>query len=910
MSNSTDHKIHFSYVHIRKYYVLIKFGGMKADSNNITINNQRVKVYKFDTPFSVLERYSSIINASKTRIDKPYVLQTLPQFLRFTLTTQDFYFENDKNYEIEDVREVRNMSLDLFLKSIEVLSSTFTNLQPKEIIFIYIIEKGYSSVSIEDFGRIYTDDEFGEKLKRLSSTFSIEGRVFSNYRITYISVGKYVSYVASQSRKIQGRAKSEENVFDSLSKLKPVELNEFVIEGTIEELTLHFGKETSLYSIFDELSASFIIPFIVFSDGKTLFYKIYKHIRPIAEWLDIGHRPDHTPVIYFYVLDEPENNNNSKRVLTKELLRDTGDIYRGGVWLSSPSSILNHVIRVDSRGAVTYVHDILGNLKTHIPFDIVNETQYETRGKFSVSNNTFNKAVFAALITNDPVFSHLLYLDERSKSILEKKRFVYYHDSQHMDNGNNNTTLNTLTITMTDSVTETGSHIDVRISRAATENQIHQFMVLFSYMFSMYLQKKEDTINKYTKLYNTINFKKYERKVTIKRVDIKTGKRLKLLEQHNPAAFKHGGYSSKCQPKRRQPYLVPKSEIKNVKKKFETAEPKEIAKELEKYGMLNWPEGSDDWYACYPRESDDDEKRHIWPGLIKQNPKAGNYDKYPLLPCCFISNQFTKKGSKKATDSKVTEQENIEDVFDRPLSSNKATPQNRYAELPYYMQNIVENAGYSQVEYRTKKFLPILRYGVIESLDSMVHCIERAVNEDYATMNTDDKKARVRDVLDRLSKKNDDWLVVCRQEMYNYTYEEIQSELLNPGTYIDPDMYINLFAKFYDCNIIIFKMDDGHPKGDVSLPRFSKAYLSYKFNPKTETVVIVKVQSQRARVGTVRGIYQCELVVKYENGKVQYLFESKDKFIKKCFSIFSKVNDVFITSPDDMYITYNPQILL
>jgi hypothetical protein len=887
------------------------------DRVSIIINNRRIKIYKFDTPFSVLERYSSIVNSSKVRVEKPYVLQTLPQFLRFTVDVQDISFENNKNYEIEDIRDVRDLSLDLFLKSIEVLLSTFINLQASSIIFIYIIEKGYGGVSIEEFGRIYGDNELGEKLKKISSTFRIEGKVFSNYRITYISVGKYVSYVDSQSRKIQGRTKSEENVFDSLSKLKPIELNEFIIEGTIEEITLRFEKETSLYSIFDALSTSFIIPFIVFSDGNTLFYKIYKHIRPIAEWLDIGHRSDRTPVIYFYVLDEPENNNDRKNIGNIGNAKDAGDIYRGGIWLAShPSGILNHVIRVDSRGSVTYVRDILSKLKTHIFFDIANETQYETRGKFSISNNTFNKAVFAALITNDSVFSHLLYLDERSKSILEKKRFVYYHDSQHINsassnsNNTNSTTLNTLTITMTDSVTETGSHIDVRISRAATENQIHQFMVLFSYMFSMYLQKKEEIINRYSKLYSNINFKKYERKITIKRTDIKTGKRLKLLEQHNPAAFKHGGYSSKCQPKRRQPYLVPKSEIENVKKKFKAAEPKEIAKELEKYGMLNWPEGSDDWYACYPRESDDDEKRHIWPGLIKQNPKASNYDKYPLLPCCFISDQFTKKGSKKASDSGAAEPESVEDVFDRPLSSNKATPQNRYAELPYYMQNIVKNAGYLQVEYRTKKFLPILRYGVIESLDSMVHCIERAVNEDYAIMNTDDKKARVRDVLDRLSKKDDDWLVVCRQEMYNYTYEDIRSELLNPGTYIDPDMYINLFAKFYDCNIIVFKMDDSHPKGDVSLPRFSKAYLSYKFNPKTETIVIVKVQSQRARVGTIRGVYQCELVVKYENGKVRYLFESKDKFIKECFDIFSKVNDVFITSPDDKYITYNPQIIL
>lgn len=861
---------------------------------DIIVNGQHLKTYSFDTPFSVLERFSAIIESSKLYSSGKYVLKTIPQFLRFSQPPE---FKKGGIYEVEDIREIKNVSIEDLSEKVSQSTKNYPQLQAKEIIFVYLIEKGYTSVSIEDFGRAYNnaddvDGDLGDQLKRLVQVLHIEGRSFSNYRITYISLGKYVSFVDLQARKIQFRAKEEEGIFDTLSKVKPVEVGDFVIEGTVEEITLEFKEHTDLYKIFDALTASFTIPFILFSDGHTLFYKVYKYIRPIAEWLDIGHRADNKPVIYFYVLDEPETSSQPH----------DRDVYRGGVWLE------DHIIRVDSRGAVTYVHDIINNMKEELPsLTIINETQYETRGKFSVNNQSFNKAVFASLVTNDPIFSHLLYLGEANKSILEKKRFVYYHDSQHLLRSSSSNS--TITITMTDSVTETGSHIDVRISRAATENQILQFMTLFSHIFGLYLQRKNTLIEKYTSLYKSVNFKKYERKVAIKNVDIKTGKRLKLLEQHNPAAFKHGGYSSKCQPKRRQPYLVPPSEIENVKKKFRAAEPKDLAKELEKYGMMNWPEGSDDWYACYPREADDDEKRHIWPGLIKQKEKASNYDKYPLLPCCFIANQSTKKGSKKSGDEEK-ELEGAEDVFDRPLSSNKATPRGRYAELPYYIQLITESSGYTQVEYRKKTFLPILRYGIIEGMDSMVHCMERAINEDYGKMSIDGKKSRVRSVLDVLSKKADDWLVVCRQEMYNYTYDEVRKELKTPGTYIDPDMYINIFAKFYDCNIIVFKMDDKTPKGDVSTPRFSKAYLSYKFNPKTETVVIVKVQSKRARVGTTRGVYQCELIVKYNKGKVEYMFDSNDKFVMECFGILLKINDVFITSPEDRSITYDPQILL
>ena len=100
------------------------------------------------------------------------------------------------------------------------------------------------------------------------------------------------------------------------------------------------------------------------------------------------------------------------------------------------------------------------------------------------------------------------------------------------------------------------------------------------------------------------------------------------------------------------------------------------------------------------------------------------------------------------------------------------------------------------------------------------------------------------------------------------------------------------------------------------MPRYAKAHLSYKFNPKTETVIIVKMQSKRARVGSVGGLYQCELIVKYNKGKVEFMFDSKDKFVLKCFEILSKIVDVYIVSPHEsdklgeQYVKYEPTILL
>lgn len=837
--------------------------------NRIFINDTPITIYAFDTEISLLERYS--IEAGMNN----KILPTIPQFLKFKRKIDTF--EPNGKYKVEDIRN----SFSLNIKDLTEVIEKYPYLNVATIYYIWFIENKYYApeISIDDFVRAYKVGNFDQLLKSNKS--------FSNARIAYISIDKYYKNVLSMYSKIRSRVQKESIVYDKLLKAKPVELDEFLIEGATEQFILKFDGEVSLYEIFNLLRATELLPFIALSDGKNFTYKVYKNLKPLPEWLDIQHVSAFESIIYFYVLDTPD------------AIKLDEDMYRIGSWSE------NHVIRVDSRGTTTYFDTIIEKLKntsrnlgskTISNFEIIEQSRYETRGKFSVRNQTFNKAIFAELMLNDPTFSYFLIADESKKSILDKKRFVFYHKSL-------DSTKDDITITMTDFITDKISHVDVRISRAKDENQIYQFMMIFKYLFGLYLEKIDSVINLYTGLFKKVNFKKYGRTIVEKHADVKTGKRLKLLELHNPEAFKIGGYSSKCQPKRRQPYLVNKNDLEKVKAKLASAEPKELGKELEKHGLLNWPEGSDDWYACYPREDDDDEKKHIWPGLIKQKEKASNYYKYPSLPCCFIVDQFTKKGAKTTKKTDVVDEKD-DDNFERPLSSNKNVPRGRYAELPYYIQLVAILSEYKSVEYRNKTFLPILRYGVVDSPSSFVHCMERAFNHKYSLLSLENKKAQVENILGKIFEKDDEWFVVCRQEMYADSYSYIREKLVEKNNYIDPDLYVNLFSKYYDCNIIVFKVDKDHPKGELSLPNYASAYLSYKFNPKTETVVIIKTQN--------KSIYQCELVVKYENkdNSVSPFFNSNDKFVTTIFELINKINKVYITSPDSDYAVYDPQILL
>jgi hypothetical protein len=455
------------------------------------------------------------------------------------------------------------------------------------------------------------------------------------------------------------------------------------------------------------------------------------------------------------------------------------------------------------------------------------------------------------------------------------------------------------------------SIINIRIAHAKNMNQINTFIKIFSRLFVIYIKKQQSVIKLYKNLYNGVDFSKYDVLfLDDEKENDKTGKRLLDLERLRPEVFKKG-YSGVCHPKKRQPYLV--SNLKETKKIMKNAEPTakypDLASNLLTDGMINWPSGSEDWYACYPREPLDKEKTFIWPGLIKKADKE--------FPCCYVSNQVAKKAGKAAKINKKTDNDDInnannvngivKDIMGVPLAANKISPVGRYTTLPYYLQILCLSSGYEYIGPKENRHLPILRYGVVKSNDSLVHCLARAHNDTYKDMNITNRKLLVRNILEEISGiVSTDWFVVARQEMYDYTYDEIKSSLIKPDMYIDPDIYINIFAKYYGTDILIFKVDESFPNGEVSIPRASVAHLAYKIDPQKDVTIILKFRKRETDT------YQCELLVEITDdtlNPVKYSFEHNSPFVVGCFELFKNANTVYITSPDGGCVEYNPSFI-
>jgi hypothetical protein len=192
--------------------------------------------------------------------------------------------------------------------------------------------------------------------------------------------------------------------------------------------------------------------------------------------------------------------------------------------------------------------------------------------------------------------------------------------------------------------------------------------------------------------------------------------------------------------------------------------------------------------------------------------------------------------------------------------------------------------------------------------------LERAFNKKYVEMSLKQKYDRVDIILNEISRQNDDFFVVSKQELYDYSYDDIRNYFIKKDAYIDPDLFINIFAIYYNCNIVVFNKNKKHPNGELSVPRNSITHLQYKPNPSLKTVIIIKYQPTEK--DNLSWPYQCELLIKYnlKKGKLpientECSFDMSETFIKNIFKIKNKVNDVYITS-GDKYSKYEPSVTL
>lgn len=630
---------------------------------------------------------------------------------------------------------------------------------------------------------------------------------------------------------------------------------EFQIEYIQFMLTLDI-QNMSLLELFDAVILNESVPFATTND----FYKILKDFIPPEEW-----SKTHEDMIVIKV--------NQKKYLTS----------------SKASNYADALVKVDENGTVTSevtINTYKGNVSRDVfikrsldifsigdeSIKVQNMEESKVVGVFYYPMLTLDKYVFADLVMNNDIFSSLISIDDHER-VTKKKPGVYIH-FYHPSTGYITATVTEKKmikgdVTMKDEDQDLfpagEPFIRVRISRADNTKSVRAFQEMFGKLLALYDAEYNEIVDIYRKYipdFGTVEVEEEREKKELNNSDIA------------PDIFVTN-YTRNCKPDR-MPTIITEEDA--------------IQAESEGKSVMKFPRDvPDDPRAFkFPMDGEDqqyyvcDNEKYKFMGL-KIN-KLKNADEYPYVPCCFLTDQrnkpsylhyFTgaqpeKKKDKKqpviVTDKFLTHEQfgrlptNIESLF------TLINPSDKYEEA---------RKGMIQVRGKTK----------MRNEHSFLDCVMEALDDETNILSVTDPDEREAILIDTRNKMStEDLAPLCRQEMYDYTVEEIIEMLRDSSVYLDPKLFVHLLEEYFECNIFLFtkKIIDG----EMVLPRHVQGY--YKNRNRGRCIYIYEHMGSESDHATYP---QCELIVRYDTrtGEPSYSFSYEEAVnMRKIFSRLRK----------------------
>ena len=475
------------------------------------------------------------------------------------------------------------------------------------------------------------------------------------------------------------------------------------------------------------------------------------------------------------------------------------------------------------------------------------------KGVFYFPNKGINKFVLSDMIMNDKRFSKFLSVDESVKAS-KNTESLYIHFT--------NPTTGEITANITERYSFKGDpnlrgkdivnlfpyksyYLRVKITSVNNTNSILQFQQMISQLLNLYEKNFEKVFNFY-KTYIPTFGQKEEPNIVIK------PPKLKDLA---PEVFVNG-YPPTCP---HQPTIIDDIELDEAKR-----EGKHIMRfPKEEDATDNFPIRN---YIC-------NHEKAIYPGL-RSNPLSNN-DVVPFLPCCYEKDHNEIPGT-EYRQYFFGDQPKSKFKFQQELIlTNKFVGRDTFGTLPESLDrlfNVINN---------DKKYMYV-RMGVTDSKSSFLECVLQGLYKKTGILKHKSDQARIKFINQyRTSLVTNKHLPICRQELYDYTIEQIQDKLNDYDQYFDPKLFVSLLEKIYKCNIYVFN------KNGLVLPRFEKKYFTSKVNSKDNLFIYQHRGSKNERATYDR----CELIVKWDTGgeDVEYSEDNKSDVSKKIGEIFNTV---------------------
>ena len=839
----------------------------------VYFNNQLINTYDLDSVNTIINRL-----AAKN--------QTVSEYL---------YFE-DGNPDINKILENEKI---VFVNLLPIMQKeNFQNIYDKfkDIFTIQKIIEGYVLLN-KELDDLYEKEKEYPEYKNMFIESSLlfiidyinkkdEDFILNKKEINNIWENRY-TLKKNFEKMINDNIKNVEKIektYEYFSRLKGILYTDFEIEKFKFLLELNIN-DISLMEIFNNIKLNKNIPFAT----THYFYKIMKNFIPYTKWVNLFDRSK-TP------FDKYKNINRLNNIILKVLQKTKNTNYKDFTEIILNIENEMKIVKIKFEYNIKQFDISQEELKNRVLniinlHDIKNEKIIEVNGIFYFPNQTMNKYVISDLIMNDPLFSSILVLDETT--ITAKSNIYIYF---------NNPIIGKVTAYLTEQVVlktnclakkkelfPIGSkYIRVKISSCENEKKVKDFQKILSKLFILYNKNYENIIEFYRN--NSIDIEtEYE---NIKNVDLKNienfakdrfknkDKIFQELKEIDPYIFRTI-YSRYC---RRLPIPISDEDEKNP----------EIINYIDKngnskkYDVITFPkeqinDSNPQKYIC-------NYEKDINPGL-RDNP-YDNSDILPYIPCCYVRKQIGKTGSKYMNyyfGQKLKKQK--EKTKGNIYTSNIILKNNDFGTLPENIERIFSLADLTANYYRK---------GVFRNKNSFLNCILEAMNEDTNILEfiyEDDREYELKKIRTELG--TDVYATACKQEMYDYTIEEIQNKIKNNDEYFDPQLFIHLLELKYNCNIFLFKRNN---QGSIILPRHTKGY--YKNINNNKCIFIFE------HIGSLseKNEYpQCELIVRQiENSEdTEYNFDYKNNISQNIFNFFENINNYYIFNKKIDLIDYN-----
>lgn len=571
--------------------------------------------------------------------------------------------------------------------------------------------------------------------------------------------------------------------------------------------------------------------------------------------------------------------------------------------------------------------DLISRILDSFPskINVQSKRQVQIKAEFLIPNFYLDRPVFLDSILNDRIFYQRCFVDERMRIQKEKGGVYLYFAFNSSDSDDK-----FVTCSMTEQVVEKTNlkiiskdqelktdtpYLRVRITRVPDEETAEKFKSIFTGLISLYINRKEEIIRKYSEYMPDFYDSLIELKSDIEKKRKKSTRTRKMLKDIDPDQF-ISGYSRWLCPTKRAPRIV------GIKDPDVDDEPEEIREMQDEKNIqvLLFPKVPEDdgqkynqyYYACDHHADKKVKNPPIYPALRVN--ALGNSEKYPIVPCCYAKDHRSKEKNKSILRMYYEEGKTFADFRDKKkgedededekhiFTTNKIVPLKRFGVLVKDVDNYFKSIDNSNIYYRQ---------GVTHSFNSIIEVMLMATEgkkfDLYTKEERRDRVLEVRDDMVNMVRTSD---IYQQTVVYSRNPESIESYLKDKNKYMDPKMFIRLIEDYFKCYLFIFSQNDQYPFGVLSSPYHLKEYLSYR---KQERDEVDKKRKGKVEYYPTVFVYehmgseldrseypQCELIVRVNtNGDKKSVFENNYQIVKRTQEIF---DEMYFSDPSDKNI--------